>query len=106
METRTGNQNGYKGVPEKHGPAFHLFQEEKCTLIIGLVLTNTKNEKMGHCVGYDGNRVYDKPHVLELNKDEDNLKSWNECKSIFGSLYPKCEFKSWQIVGVYDLIKM
>lgn len=61
---------------------------------------------MGHCVGYDGVMVYDKPQVLELNRDEDNLTSWDECKAIFGTLYPKSEFKAWQIVGVYDIIKV
>ena len=89
---------------KKNGAAYHLFQEDDCKLLIRLILKNKMDVEMGHFVGYDGNRVHDKPHVLELNREEDNLENWYECKNIFGTLYPKKEFNSWQIVGVFKLM--
>ena len=89
---------------KKKGAAFHLFQKNNCKLLIRLILKNKEDVSMGHFVGYDGNIVYDKPEMLEINRAKDNLKSWDECKHIFGTLYPRNEFNSWQIVGVYELI--
>ena len=89
---------------KKNGTAYHMFKEIKCRLLVRLGLKNKMDVKMGHFVGYDGNRVHDKPHVLELNREEDNLENWYECKNIFGTLYPKKEFNSWQIVGVFKLM--
>ena len=102
LATRVVSQKYIK----KKGAAFHLFQEDDCKLLIRLILKNKEDVSMGHFVGYDGNVVYDKPEVLEINREEDNLDRWDDCKEIFGTLYPKTEFNSWQIVGVYEFIRV
>ena len=88
---------------KKKGAAFHLFQRNDCKLLIRLILKNKEDVSMSHFVGYDGDMVYDEPEMLEINRSKDNLSSWCACKNIFGTLYPKKSFNSWQIVGVYEL---
>ena len=89
---------------KKNGAAYHMFKEIKCRLLVRLSLKNKMDVEMGHFVGYDGEKVHDEPQTLELNREEDKLENWNECKKSFGTLYPKTEFNLWQIVGVYELM--
>ena len=68
---------------KKNGAAYHMFKEIKCRLLVRLSLKNKMDVEMGHFVGYDGEKVHDEPQTLELNREEDKLENWNECKNFW-----------------------
>ena len=82
-----------------------MFQETRCKIVIRLKLTNLKKEEMIHFVAWDGEKVYDKPNDLIINREKD-LASKKASTLAFGKLYPKTEFFSWQITSVYQLVTL
>ena len=82
-----------------------MFEETNCRLIIRLKLMNLKKEEMFHFVAWDGERVYDKPYDMIIDREKD-LATKKASTLAFGKLYPKTEFVSWQITAVYQLVSL
>ena len=59
---------------------------------------------MFHFVAWDGEMVYDTPYNNIIDRQKD-LASKEASKMVFGKLYPKTEFLSWQITAVYELVQ-
>ena len=87
------------------GASFYLFQETRCKIVIRLKLTNLKKEEMIHFVAWDGEKVYDKPYDIIIDREKD-LATKKASTLAFGKLYPKTEFFSWQITAVYQLVSL
>ena len=86
----------------KGGEYVNLLRKTKCQLIIQMKLCNLKNETMSHYVAWDGVTIFDKPTIRVIDRERD-LANKNASKMVFGSLFPRSEFKWWQISAVYEL---
>ena len=88
---------------KKGGAAFYLLQERDCRLVINITLTNIKGRKMSHFVAWDGNEIFDRPHTSRVSQIKDRANH-EASKLAFGKLYPRTEFKTWQITSVFQLV--
>ena len=88
---------------KKGGAAFHLLQECQCKLIVNIKLTNNKKQIMSHFVAWDGKTVHDRPYMSVVNNEYDRAHQEGS-KKVFGKLYKKSEFHSWQITSIYRLV--
>ena len=91
-----------RGKYKVEGGYVNLLRETKCRLIIQMKLCNLENKTISHYVAWDGVTIFDKPTSRVIDRDRD-LASKNASKMAFGSLFPRSEFKSWQIYAVYQL---
>ena len=87
------------------GYPFHLMQEHDCRLIINIKLTNHNKQNMSHFVAWDGRVIHDRPHESRVNSTSDRA-DFVGSKMVFGKLYNKKLFKSWQITNIYELIEI
>ena len=87
----------------KGGAPFHLLQEQDCSLIIHIKLTDLKYRTMSYFVAWDGIFIYGKPFNSQVNKTQDRTNP-ERSKMVFSKLYPKSEFSSWQITAVFQLV--
>jgi hypothetical protein len=87
------------------GAPYNLFQESNCRIIIRIKLTDRMGLIMWHFVAWDGDVVFDAPYSNKINMRRDRA-SPVASKLAFGRLYPKTEFKNWQITAVYELIDL
>ena len=79
-----------------------LMNEESCSLLISLLLTNTNGKVMSHFVSWDGDVIFDNPFKIKVSRRIDCV-SMKSSKEVFMKLYPEKEFKSWQICSIYSL---
>jgi len=92
------NANGL--YMRKGGPAFLIFQEHQCKLILQMKLLNSQNERMSHFVAWDGELLRDQQQSLIIETaDRTNKHSINIALK---KLFPG--FKEHQITSVYDLV--
>ena len=70
---------------------------------MNIKLKNVEGRTMSHFVAWDGNVIYDKPFTSKVNKSHDRTNPIMS-KLAFGKLYPKSQFKEWQITQVYQLL--
>ena len=87
----------------KGGAPFHILQEHKCRMIINIKLTSLEGLTMSHFVAWDGKVIYDRPFTSHVSKIRDR-ESPEKSNMAFARLYPKSEFKNWQITTVYQLV--
>ena len=87
----------------KGGAPFHILQERECRMIISVKLTNLEGMTMSHFVAWDGKVIYDRPFTSNVNNIRDRANP-ERSNMVFAKLYPKSEFKSWQITTVYQLM--
>ena len=87
----------------KGGAPFHILQERECRMIISIKLTNLEGMTMSHFVAWDGKVIYDRPFTSNVNNIRDRANP-ERSNMAFAKLYPKSEFKSWQITTVYQLM--
>ena len=86
----------------KGGAPYHIVQERCYKLMINIRLTNTKGCVMSHFVAWDGKNIIDQPFMSRVNETFDRNDP-KMSKKAFGKLYPKVDFLSWQITGVFEL---
>ena len=88
---------------KKGGAAFYILQERDCRLVISLSLTNKEGRTMSHFVAWDGKEIFDRPHTNRVSRIKDRANH-EASKLAFGKLYPRTEFKAWQITSVFQLV--
>jgi hypothetical protein len=87
---------------KKGGAPFHLLQERHCKLVINIRLTDLDGDPISHFVAWDGECIHDRPYLSKINNTYDRTNP-EKSKLAFAKLFPKTEFKSWQITSVYQL---
>ena len=88
---------------KKGGAAFHLVQECQCRLIVNIKLTNNKKQIISHFVAWDGKTIHDRPYMSVVNNTYDRAHKEGS-NNVFGKLYKKSVFHSWQITSIYRLV--
>ena len=98
LERATSQYNQRGGLP------YHLMKECECRLVINIKLGVIARKTLfaSHFVAWDGKVVWDRPHSVKVNDTSDRT-TIEGSRDVFGRLYHKKQFSSWQITNVYRL---
>ena len=79
-------------------------KECECRLVINIKLGVIARKTLfaPHFVAWDGKVVWDRPHSVKVNDTSDRT-TIEGSRDVFGRLYHKKQFSSWQITNVYRL---
>ena len=83
----------------KGGGPLHILQltkNKKSNLLIQFLLLDLEGRRLKHCIGFDGRTIYDIPQIVQVNRFRDRF-SKASCDRVFHELFPRREFRSWQI---------
>ena len=90
----------------KGGRPLHILQSTKtktCNLLIQFQMVDLEGRRLKHCVGFDGRTIYDIPQIVQVNRFRDHF-SKTSCGGVFHELFPRRDYRSWQILRVWELV--